>query len=179
MLIRGDILKIDIIGAVGSGKTTLAHRIAEKFNIPCYEQDNIVWMRTSKGDVRRPDDEIENMFMNILTSDNWVIEGSPRKLLKKRYEYSEYIIFLDTNSLLRLYRILRRWIRQRIGKESYNTKPTLRFLWMNIKWHFEFNNKKKILMLELLQCGVRYKRFTNGRDAIDFCYSTYKRKCGS
>jgi len=34
-------------------------------------------------------------------------------------------------------------------------------------------------MIELLQCGVRYKRFTNGRDAIDFCYSTYKRKFGS
>ena len=73
-------MKIDIIGAVGSGKTTLAHRIAEEFHIPCYEQDNIVWMRTNKGDVRRPDDEIENMFMNILTSDNWVIEGSTRKL---------------------------------------------------------------------------------------------------
>lgn len=56
-------MKIDIIGAVGSGKTTLAHRIAEKYHIHCYEQDNIVWMRTSKGDIRRPDDEREEMFI--------------------------------------------------------------------------------------------------------------------
>ncbi|MFT8348381.1 DNA topology modulation protein FlaR [Clostridium saccharoperbutylacetonicum] len=166
-------MKIDIIGAVGSGKTTLAHKIAKEFHIPCYEQDNVVWMRTNKGDVRRPDDEIENMFIDILASENWIIEGSPRKLLKKRYKYSEYIIFLDTNSLLRLYRILRRWIRQRFGREAYNTKPTLKFLWMNIKWHFEFNNEKKLLMAELLQFGERYKRFTNGRDAMDFCSMVY------
>ncbi|WP_238917494.1 DNA topology modulation protein FlaR [Clostridium sp. YIM B02555] len=168
-------MKIDIIGAVGSGKTTLAHKIAKEFHIPCYEQDNVVWIRTSKGDVRRTDDEIEKFFFDILESENWIIEGSPRKLLKKRYEYSEYIIFLDTNSLLRLYRILRRWVRQRFGREAYNTKPTLKFLWMNIKWHFEFNNEKKLLMTELLQCGERYKRFTNGREVMDFCSSTYKK----
>jgi adenylate kinase family enzyme len=169
-------MKIDIIGAVGSGKTTLAHRIAEKYHIPCYEQDNIVWMRTSKGDIRRPDDEREELFMDILTSEDWVIEGSPRKTLKKRYEYSDYIVFLDTNSSIRLYRIFRRWIRQRIGKELYNTKPTLKFLWMNIKWHFEFNNDREKLILELLKYGVRYRRFNNANEVMGFCHNTYKIK---
>lgn len=167
-------MKIDIIGAVGSGKTTLAHRIAEEFDIPCYEQDNIVWMRTSKGDIRRPDNEREEMFMDILTSEDWVIEGSPRKILKKRYEYSDYIFFLDTNSSIRLYRILRRWIQQRIGRESYNTKPTLKFLWMNIKWHCEFNNDREKLIQELLKYGVRYKRFNNTNEVVEFCNNTYK-----
>ncbi len=169
-------MKIDIIGAVGSGKTTLSRRIAEEFHIPCYEQDNIVWMRTRDGDVRRPDKERERMFRDIVTSKNWVMEGSPRKYLKKRYEYCDYIIFLDTNSFIRLYRILTRWIRQRTGKESYNTKPTLKFLWMNIKWHHEFNNDRKQLISELLQCGLRYKRFKNANGAIDFCYNTYEVK---
>ncbi|MCB2358751.1 DNA topology modulation protein FlaR [Clostridium estertheticum] len=159
-------MKIDIIGAIGSGKTNLSRRIAEEFHIPCYEQDNIVWMRTRDGDVRRSDNEREKMFMDILTSKNWVIEGSPRKCLKKRYEYCDYIIFLDTNSFIRLYRILRRWIRQRTGKESYNTNPTLKFLWMNIKWHHEFNNDRKQLISELLQCGLRYKKFKSGYFAV-------------
>lgn len=166
-------MKIDIIGAVGSGKTMLSHRITEEFQIPCYEQDNVVWMRTIDGDVRRTAEEIERIFMDILTSKNWVMEGSPRKLLKKRYEYCDYIIFLDTNSFIRLYRILRRWIRQRIGKESYNTKPTLKFLWMNIKWHHEFNKDRKQLLSEVLQCGSRYKRFKNANSAMNFCYNTY------
>ncbi|BCZ45073.1 DNA topology modulation protein [Clostridium gelidum] len=169
-------MKIDIIGAVGSGKTMLSHRIAEEFHIPCYEQDNVVWIRTIDGDVRRTDEEIERMFMDILMSKNWVMEGSPRKLLKKRYEYCDYIIFLDTHYFIRLYRILRRWIRQRTGKELYNTKPTLKFLWMNIKWHHEFNKDKKQLLCELLQCGSRYKRFKDANGAMNFCYNTYEIK---
>ena len=169
-------MKIDIIGAVGSGKTTLSRKIAKEFHIHCYQQDNIVWMRTVDGDVRRTDEEIEIMFMDILMNKNWVMEGSPRKLLKKRYEYCDYIIFLDTNSFIRLYRILTRWIRQRTGKKAYNTKPTLKFLWMNIKWHHEFNKDRKQLLSELLQCGSRYKRFKNANGAMNFCYNTYKIK---
>ena len=36
-------MKIDIIGSVASGKTTLAKRISKQYNIPYYEKDNIVW----------------------------------------------------------------------------------------------------------------------------------------
>ena len=90
--------------------------------------------------------------------------------------YCDYIILLDTNSFVRLYRILRRWIRQRTGKESYNTKPTFKFLWMNIKWHHEFNNDRKQLISELLQCGSRYKRFKNAKGVMNFCYNTYEMK---
>lgn len=43
-------LKIDIIGSVASGKTTLARRISQKYGVPYYEKDNIVWERTLDGD---------------------------------------------------------------------------------------------------------------------------------
>ena len=46
-------LKIDIIGSVASGKTTLAKRISNKYGIPHYQKDNIVWKRTLNGDVKR------------------------------------------------------------------------------------------------------------------------------
>ena len=36
------IMKIDIIGSVASGKTTLAGKISQKYNVPHYEKDNIV-----------------------------------------------------------------------------------------------------------------------------------------
>ncbi|MPQ32187.1 hypothetical protein E4V42_12180 [Clostridium estertheticum] len=84
-------MKIDIIGAVGSGNTTLSSRIAKEFHINCYQQDNIVLM-------------------------------------------DEY------------------------------------------KWHHEFNNDRKQLISELLQCGLRYKRFKNANSVIKFCYNTYELK---
>ena len=43
-------MKIDIIGSVASGKTTLAGKISQKYNVPYYEKDNIVWDRTPDGD---------------------------------------------------------------------------------------------------------------------------------
>lgn len=46
------LLKIDIIGSVASGKTTLARQISRRVNVPYYEKDNIVWKRTSDGDVK-------------------------------------------------------------------------------------------------------------------------------
>ena len=50
-------MKIDIIGSVASGKTTLAKRISKKYRVPYYEKDNIVWKRTANGDVERSQEE--------------------------------------------------------------------------------------------------------------------------
>ena len=46
-------MKIDIIGSVASGKTTLARKISQKYNVPHYEKDNVVWDRTPDGDRKR------------------------------------------------------------------------------------------------------------------------------
>ncbi|GGG18394.1 hypothetical protein GCM10007425_11070 [Lysinibacillus alkalisoli] len=45
--------KIHIMGAIGSGKTTLAKRLHEQLNIPYFELDNIVWERLDSDDIRR------------------------------------------------------------------------------------------------------------------------------
>ena len=39
-------MKLDIIGSVAGGKTTLARELSETYHIPYYEKDNIVWERT-------------------------------------------------------------------------------------------------------------------------------------
>lgn len=57
MICGGDILKLDIIGSVASGKTTLAREISMKYQIPFYEKDNVVWERTPKGDRKRCSEE--------------------------------------------------------------------------------------------------------------------------
>jgi len=76
-------MKVDIIGSVGSGKTTLSRKISIDFNVPCYELDNVMWIRSSQGDIRRTEEERESLFKSIINSDSWIIEGSPRKCLKR------------------------------------------------------------------------------------------------
>ena len=50
MIYGGNILKLDIIGSVASGKTTFAREISIKYQIPFCEKDNVVWERTPNGD---------------------------------------------------------------------------------------------------------------------------------
>lgn len=45
-------MKIYIIGSVGSGKTTLARKVARKLQVPHFETDNFVWKRNSLEDIR-------------------------------------------------------------------------------------------------------------------------------
>ena len=59
-------MRIDIIGSVASGKTTLAKRISQRFNTPYYEKDNVVWKRTSSGDEKRSLGKEIDVLMKLL-----------------------------------------------------------------------------------------------------------------
>lgn len=167
-------MRIDIIGSVASGKTTLAKKISLKYQVPYYEKDNIVWKRTQNGDKKRASEERDELFKQIIAGDNWIVEGSPRKCLKESFECCEYIIVLNERTIIRLARVLRRWILQRLGKENYNSKPTWKFLLYNIKWVFEFNRIKKDLFEELSSYGERCKIFTHANEAMEFIETNYK-----
>lgn len=167
-------MKIDIIGSVASGKTTLATALSSKYHVPCYQKDNIVWERTVSGDVKRSESSRDKIFMDILDTDNWIVEGSPRKCLTKSYECCDYIIFLDTATAIRLKRVITRWLRQRAGKEPYNSKPTLSFFIQNIKWVFEFNRDREKIVSTLSKYGKKYKCFKNQQTAMDFISRIYE-----
>lgn len=143
------ILKIDIVGSVASGKTTLSRKISKEFNIPHYEKDNVVWKRTPSGDVKRTPQERDAYFNDIISKKEWVVEGSPRQSLKESYDCYDYIIVLNEYTLTRLIRVFKRWINQRRGKEKYNSKPTLKFLWQNITGQLHFQPNLRFLLYPL------------------------------
>lgn len=166
-------MRLDIIGSVASGKTTLAKRISQRFNTPYYEKDNVVWKRTSSGDEKRSPEERDRCFNEIINKKDWVVEGSPRESLKESFGCCDYIIVLDEYTLVRLIRVFKRWINQRMGKEAYNSEPTLEFLWWNIKWVFEFNKIRKGLIKELNSYGEKVKRFRHSKEAYAFVVQKY------
>lgn len=94
-------MRIDIIGSVSSGKTTLAKRISQRFNTPYYEKDNVVWKRTSSGDEKRSPRERDRCFNEIINKKDWIVEGSPRESLKESFGCCDYIIVLDEYTLVR------------------------------------------------------------------------------
>lgn len=132
--------KIHIIGSVGSGKTTLAKELSAKFTIPYYELDNVVWIRHKSGDKRRTEEDRKDYLNRIIHSESWIIEGvHNEEWVAESFRHAEIIIFLDTNYSIRTYRIIKRFLRQKLRLEQAHYKPTVKIFFSMFKWnrHFE------------------------------------------
>ena len=141
--------KIHIIGSVGSGKTTLARRLSAKMDLVHYELDNVVWKRCETGDVRRSERERHHHLQKILQSDAWIIEGVHYEWVKQSFKEADVIILLNPHYAIRTFRIIRRFILQKLGLEKSNYKPTFAMLWKMFAWnrHFETVSKSEIVSI--------------------------------
>lgn len=131
--------KIHIIGSVGSGKTTLAKELSATLNIAYYELDNVVWKRQNSGDIRRTEQQKVDYLNNIILTKAWIIEGVHNEdWVAQSFSNADLIIFLDTNYFIRIYRIIKRFILQKLGLEKSNYKPTFSIFIKMFKWNRYF-----------------------------------------
>ena len=136
--------RIHIIGSVGSGKTTLAKELSSKLNIPYHELDNVVWRRNNSGDIRRTEGEREEYLNTIIQTETWIIEGvHNEEWVANSFRHAELIVFLDTKYSIRTYRIIRRFLLQKLGLEKSNYKPTMRMFFKMFKWNRYFEDVGK------------------------------------
>ncbi|MBM7587724.1 adenylate kinase family enzyme [Bacillus pakistanensis] len=143
--------KIHIIGSVGSGKTTLARNLSVELNIPYYELDNVVWRRSSNGDIRRSHEERDRQLDSIVRTDEWIIEGVHHTWVSQGFEQAEMILFLDTSYSKRQYRITKRFIFQKLGLELANYQPTLSMFKKMFVWNQYFERESKPQILHILK----------------------------
>lgn len=138
--------RIHIIGSIGSGKTTLAKILSNQLIIPYYELDNVVWKRLDTGDIRRTERERDEYLSSIITSENWIVEGVHHKWVSPSFQNADVILFIDTNLSTRRFRIIKRFLKQKIGIEKANYKPTLKILkdLYNYNTVFEYKSKPEI-----------------------------------
>ncbi|WP_226036580.1 DNA topology modulation protein FlaR [Aquibacillus saliphilus] len=139
--------RIHIIGSIG--KTTIAKVLSNQLNIQYYELDNVVWKRLDTGDIKRTEQERDEYLSSIITCENWIIEGVHHKWVSPCFEHADLILFLDTNFSIRRFRIIKRFLKQKIGIEKANYKPTLKILQdlYNYNTVFENKSKKKIIVM--------------------------------
>lgn len=148
--------KIHIIGAVGSGKTTLAKKLCERKNIPHIELDNVVWIRSEAGDIRRVEAERDDYLQSLMMKESWVIEGAHyQSWVTPALEKADVIIFLDPSYSVRLYRVIKRWIFQCFKIEKSHYKPSFSMLVSMIRWTHLHEKKNRKVITELVQ---KYER---------------------
>lgn len=157
--------KVYIIGPVGSGKTTLAQKMSVKYEIPMFQLDKVVW-DDDCGNIKRSDDEIQKLFKEILDKDSWIIEDVGRKIFAKGIQEADVVYYINLPSWLIYKRCISRWIKQKLGKEEYNYKPTLRGLIQMIKWaHQDIKNKEE--KIKRIKENSKKYEIINNKNIID------------
>ena len=134
--------KIFIVGIVASGKTTLAKKLSIEFNIPYYEGDCIAWNNTEQGRFKRTPEQQIKVINEIDSQGSWIIEGTYRESYRCLFDMSDIIIFLDTPLWKRKYRIILRYIRQKLHIEKCHYKSDANMLKLMFKWTKDFENSR-------------------------------------
>lgn len=138
--------KIRIVGSVGSGKTTLARKLALQNGIDMYSLDDVVWTRNSEGDLRNSDEQRDAILDDILRQSTWIIEGSHLGWSMKTFEEADQILFLHPSLPVRIYRISHRFLQQKRGFEQASYTPTWRMFGRMFKWTYQYETiyKKQV-----------------------------------
>ena len=135
--------KIYILGPVGSGKTTLANKLSEELKIKHHELDSIVWKYNSNGDIKRNDEEIKKLFSKLIKTKNWIIEDVGRSIFDDGLKEADAIIYLNILRPILYFRILSRWVKQKLKIEKATYKADIKMLKLMYKWaNTELKNSK-------------------------------------
>lgn len=102
---RNPARKIAIIGCAGSGKTTLAFRLAQLTELPLYHLDQYYW---KPGWQREEWEQFQKIHDELCQRPEWIIEGPYTKLLQNRLEHADVIVYLDIPRTQCLLRVIRR-----------------------------------------------------------------------
>ena len=100
--------RIHVIGGPGSGKTTLARRLAELGSLPAYDLDAIGYAGGA-GPKRSLEARLADV-RHIAAQPAWITEGSFLWWTEELLERAEVIVWLDVSWRLAAWRILRRHV---------------------------------------------------------------------
>jgi adenylate kinase family enzyme len=133
--------KISVIGCGGAGKSTFSRILSQKLNIPVYHLDSLYWKPSW---VPTQKEEWDNVIKNLVSKEEWILDGNYGRTLDMRLNNADTIIFLNMPTYLCIYRIIKRRIMYS-GKtrpdmnEGCQEKLELDF----VKWVWEYNKNKR------------------------------------
>ena len=144
-------MKIRIIGCSGSGKTYLAKRLSEKYNIPNFDLDDIQWDNSQNSyGVKMPIEKRNQMLNDILQQPDWIIDGVYYSWVQKSFEDADIIYVLDMPKRLYRFRIIKRFVKRKIGLEK-GKKETLKSVYNLLKWTNTFQNTNMKEIIRILE----------------------------
>ena len=160
-------MKIHIIGCSGTGKTYLAKKLSNKYNIPRYDLDNIYWDNSSeKYETKTEFEKRDKLLQKILEKDSWIIEGIYYKWLEQSFKNADIIYVLDLPKYIYKFRIIKRFIKRKLRLEA-GKKENLKSLLNLLKWTDKFQNENMKEIDKILEKYKEKVHFIKSKKEID------------
>ena len=146
-------MKIHIIGGPGSGKTFLAEKLSKELGIHHYDLDELQWNNQSDSyGVKRTPDERDRLLCDVLNHKDWIIEGVYYAWCQQCFADADEIYVLSIPKHKYRYRIVRRFIRRKLGLEQ-GKKETLKSLSRLLRWADKY---QKVNLVEIRKLLIPY-----------------------
>ena len=138
-----------IFGRPGSGKSTFAFELAEQLKIPLFHLDRYFY---SHQWIERDYDEFLAIQKDLVTQDNWIVDGNATKSLEMRYARADIVIYFCLPRIICFWRVLKRRLffkDCRIDDRAPECYETIRWGLIKYMWTFEARVNDKIAYLQV------------------------------
>lgn len=139
--------KILVIGSGGAGKSTFAKRLGEMLKINVIHLDRLYWQ---PGWVEPPKAEWAANVEQLISRDEWIMDGNYSGTLEQRLAACDTAVFLDLPSRICVWRVLKRLVQYHNATrpdmaEGCHEHFNLQFLlWV---WSYRRRTRPKIIRL--------------------------------
>jgi len=140
-------LKIQIIGFSGSGKSYLAKKLADHYDLPLLYIDTVQFY----DDWKERNTEEKNIIVKEFLSQNehWVIDGNYSTVAVERFSQSDLTIYLKYNRIYCYFQSLKRYLKHK-GKKRESLGCIEKSI-LNFKCGFYLKADLKKLRINILQ----------------------------
>ena len=148
--------RILVIGAGGSGKTTVARRLASATGLPLVHLDALYWRA---GWQPTPVEEWREAVQRLILGDTWIIDGNYGGTLDLRLEACDTVVFLDVPRIVCLWRVVKRQLLhfRQVRPELPPGCPE-RLTWEFLAWIWTYPTRRRGHILRRLAALDKRKR---------------------
>jgi len=107
--------RINVVGTSGSGKTTMAARLAQRLRVPHIEMDALFW---GPDWTPVPEEVFRQRVVEALSGTAWVIDGNYSRLRTSVWERADTVIWLDYPLAVIMTQLMTRTLRRALKREE-------------------------------------------------------------
>jgi adenylate kinase family enzyme len=172
--------RVSVVGVSGSGKTTMARRLAEALHVRHVELDSIFHQ---PGWTELPDEEFRRRVGVELAADGWVVDGNYAAVRPLVWAAADTVVWMDRPRAVVMRRLVVRTVRRAVTRqELWNgnrepltgmfrrdpTKNLLRWSWMK---HSEYARRYAEAPEDPLNRHLTFVRLRTDADVDDLVAS--------